>query len=152
MSNIVRVDWRVGYQTKLFEVSRVNNLASVRDLLFCTKFMAEILNNRSRYARERAAEEPLAQASSNPANFPVSEFPTKKDVGTRSPRPIKSPREVEVNERRHEDSAMMPHLPGRERGVGSDARCLESELPARLQLPMEIQRNFDAAAWGCKRY
>ncbi|CAM9375784.1 unnamed protein product [Ectocarpus fasciculatus] len=72
-----------------------------------------------KYARERAAEEPLAQASSNPANLPVSEFPTKKGGGTRSPRPIKSPREVEVNERRHEDSAMMPHLPGRERGARS---------------------------------
>ncbi|CBJ26598.1 expressed unknown protein [Ectocarpus siliculosus] len=72
-----------------------------------------------KYARERAAEEPLVQASSNPANLPVSEFPTKKGGGTRSPRPIKSPRELEVNEKRHEDSVMMPHLPGRERGTPS---------------------------------
>lgn len=110
-----------------------------------------MLNNSSRYARERAAEEPLVQASSNPTNLPVSEFPTKNGGGARSPRPIKSRRELEINEKRHEDSVKMPHLPGRERGVGSEARCFESELPARLQPPAEIQRNFDAAAWGCKR-
>ncbi|CAM9579501.1 unnamed protein product [Ectocarpus sp. 4 AP-2014] len=100
---------------------------------------------KRKYARERAAEEPLVQASSNPANLPVTEFPTKKGGGTRSPRPIKSPRELEVNEKRHEDSVMMPRLPGRERGTPSiEAQSDNGEQmaePSKIQTKGPIQRD-----------
>ncbi len=47
-----------------------------------------------RYARERAAEEPLGQDSSGPARPMVPEFPVKKTAGANSPRRNQTPREV----------------------------------------------------------
>ncbi|CAB1112942.1 unnamed protein product [Ectocarpus sp. CCAP 1310/34] len=140
-----REDARVEREQKELERNRINNLASVRDLLVTT-LMAEMLNYSSRYARERAAEEPLVQASSNLADLPVSEFPTKKGGGTRSPRPINSPRELEVNEKRHEGSVMMPHLlPGRERGTPSiEAQTDNGEQmaePSKIKTKGPVQRD-----------
>eukprot|EP00752_Nemacystus_decipiens_P012874 g11397.t2 len=52
-----------------------------------------------KYARERAAEEPLGQASAGPPKPMLPEFPEKKPVAAaaaNSPRPDKTPREIEA--------------------------------------------------------
>lgn len=50
-----------------------------------------------RYERERAAEEPLGQAAVGPAKPMLPEFPVKKAAVANSPRPNKTPREIEVH-------------------------------------------------------
>lgn len=60
-----------------------------------------------RYARERAVEEPLGQAPIGPAKPMLPEFPVKKGAAVHSPRPDKTPREIEVNQMETRNAALL---------------------------------------------
>lgn len=69
------------------------SLCSLTDFVFLILFM----RGHHRYARERAAEEPLGQASADPAKPIAPEFPAKTSAAANSPRRNQTPREIEVN-------------------------------------------------------